>query len=70
LPPQERLAAIAEIVQRLRPQATIAVEASFASAMERQAAAAFSEIAGRTVHRSGGAVWPGSDTGQDERNAR
>lgn len=53
LPPQERLSAIADIVQRLRPQATIAVEASFALAMERQVAAAFSEIAGRTVHRTG-----------------
>ncbi|HSP38110.1 MAG TPA: MerR family transcriptional regulator [Frankiaceae bacterium] len=50
-PPQERLAAIADIVQRLRPQATIAVEASFATAMERQVAEAFSEIAGRTVSR-------------------
>ena len=43
LPPQERLSAIADIVQRLRPQATIAVEASFATAMERQVAAAFSD---------------------------
>jgi DNA-binding transcriptional MerR regulator len=56
LPPQERLAAIADIVQRLRPQASIAVEASFAVAMERQVASAFSEIAGRTVSRGAGPV--------------
>jgi DNA-binding transcriptional MerR regulator len=49
LPPQDRLAAIADVVQRLRPQASIAVEASFAAAMERQVASAFSEIAGRSV---------------------
>lgn len=84
LPPQERLSAIAETVQRLRPQASIAVEASFALAMERQVAAAFSEIAGRAVHlRSGtdgaasstpsgsgrGAVSSGEDSGEDERDA-
>jgi DNA-binding transcriptional MerR regulator len=70
-PPQERLAAIAEIVQRLRPQATIAVEASFATAMERQVAAAFSEIAGRTVSRSTGppAGSPDHQPGQDGPNA-
>ena len=62
LPPQERLSAIADIVQRLRPQASIAVEASFAVAMERQVAAAFSEIAGRTVHLAAGA--PVRPTGQ------
>jgi DNA-binding transcriptional MerR regulator len=67
LPPSDRLAAIADIVQRLRPQASIAVEASFAAAMERQVASAFSEIAGRTVTRSaeaGPAPWGGSTTGR------
>jgi DNA-binding transcriptional MerR regulator len=65
LPPQDQLPAIAEIIQRLRPQASTAVEASFASAMERQVAAAFSEIAGRTVHlsASGGADPSGSSRG-------
>lgn len=49
LPPQDRLAAIAETISRLRPQAFTAVEASLAAAMERQVAVAFSEIAGRTM---------------------
>ena len=69
LPPQERLSAIADIAQRLRPQASTAVEASFALAMERQVAAAFSEIAGRTVHLRGGAVSDDDVSGEDERDA-
>lgn len=46
---QERLTAIVDVVGRLGPQAIIAVESSFATAMERQVAAAFGEIAGRSV---------------------
>ena len=49
LPPQAQLSVILDVVKRLQPQASIAVEASFAAAMERQVAVAFSEIAGRTV---------------------
>jgi DNA-binding transcriptional MerR regulator len=60
LPPQERIAALADIVQRLRPLASSAVEASFAAAMERQVASAFSEIAGRTVAERGAAGAAGS----------
>jgi DNA-binding transcriptional MerR regulator len=79
LPPSERLTVIAEIVQRLRPHATLAVEASFALAMERQVAEAFSEIAGRTVHLrndpdaaaalAGGPVSAAGDLGEDDPDA-
>lgn len=71
LPPQERLSAIVDIVRRLRPQATLAVEASFAQAMERQVAEAFSAIAGRTVSLAdaGGSVSAEIDPGEDEPDA-
>jgi DNA-binding transcriptional MerR regulator len=63
LPPPEQVSELADIVSRLRPLASAAVEASFAAAMERQIATAFSEIAGRTVSaRAAGGVDGGNRT--------
>jgi hypothetical protein len=63
LPPPEKVSALAGIVQRLRPLASSAVEASFAQAMERQVAEAFSQIAGRsmTAGRAPAPSGPGGD---------